>query len=53
LWQWKYSIELRGGGEGKENDRKSAISKWITSVKVEDIGCVLKAVEKWGMRGKG
>jgi hypothetical protein len=25
----------------------------ITSVKVEDIGYTLKAVEKWGLGGKG
>jgi hypothetical protein len=38
-------VELRGGGKGKENDRISTILKYITSVKVEDIRYVLKAME--------
>jgi hypothetical protein len=29
-------MELGGGGKGKENDRASTISKYITSVQVED-----------------
>jgi hypothetical protein len=31
------TMELRGGGKGKENDRESAIFKYITSVQVEDM----------------
>jgi hypothetical protein len=34
---WNYFMELKGGGKGKETDGASAISKYITSVKVEDI----------------
>jgi hypothetical protein len=30
-------LELREGGKGKENDRESAIMKYIVSVLVEDI----------------
>jgi hypothetical protein len=30
-------MELREGGKGKEDDRASTISKYITSVKVKDI----------------
>jgi hypothetical protein len=30
-------------GKEKENDRASAISKYLTSVQVDDIGYVLKA----------
>jgi hypothetical protein len=30
-------MELMGGGKGKENDRGSTVSKYITSVQVEDI----------------
>jgi hypothetical protein len=30
-------MELRGVGKGKENDRKSTTSKYITSVQVEGI----------------
>jgi hypothetical protein len=30
-------MELRGGGKGKENDKKSTILKYITSERVEDI----------------
>jgi hypothetical protein len=30
-------MELREGGKGKKNDRASAISQNITSVKVEDL----------------
>jgi hypothetical protein len=33
----KYSMELWGGGKGKENGKESTISKYITSVQVEDI----------------
>jgi hypothetical protein len=29
-------MELRGGGKGKENDRAATISKYITSIQVED-----------------
>jgi hypothetical protein len=29
-------MELRGGAKGKENDSKPTISKYITSVQVED-----------------
>jgi hypothetical protein len=30
-------MTLRGGGKGKENDRESTISKYVTSVQVEDL----------------
>jgi hypothetical protein len=30
-------MELGEGGKGKENDRASTITKYITSVQVEDI----------------
>jgi hypothetical protein len=45
-------LELRGGGKGKENDRTSTISKYITSGQVEDL-TVLKADDEWGLGGKG
>jgi hypothetical protein len=32
---WNYSMELREGGKGKDNDRQQAISKYITSLQVE------------------
>jgi hypothetical protein len=35
-------MELRRGGEGKENDRESTISKHITSVHVEDISTCIE-----------
>jgi hypothetical protein len=38
-------MELMGGGKGKENDRVSRISEYVTSVQVEDIGYIFKAVE--------
>jgi hypothetical protein len=36
-------MELRGGGKGKENDRTSAISNYITSVQVQDIVLYIKS----------
>jgi hypothetical protein len=45
-------VELRGGGKGTEKDSVSTLSQNVTSVKVEDIGCVSKAVEKWGVGRK-
>jgi hypothetical protein len=45
-------MELGERGKGKESDRASIISQNITSVKVDNKGCVLKAVGKWGMGGK-
>jgi hypothetical protein len=43
-------MELRERGKGKENDRASVIVHNIRC-QVEDKGCVLKAVERWGLGG--
>jgi hypothetical protein len=45
-------MELGERGKGKENDTASVISQNLRH-EVEDIGCVLKAVEKWSVGGKG
>jgi hypothetical protein len=37
-------MELGEGGKGKENDTASTISKYITSVRVEDITI---CIESW------
>jgi hypothetical protein len=37
-------VELREGGKGKENDRALTISKYVASVKVEDIRI---CIESW------
>jgi hypothetical protein len=51
------TVELLYGTWGKRERKKSmtalVILQNITSVKVEDIGYTLKAVEKWGLGGKG
>jgi transcription termination factor NusB len=38
-------MKLGEGVKGKENDRESTISKYLTSVQVEDIRIYMKAVE--------
>jgi hypothetical protein len=42
-----------GRKKGKENDKESIISKYITFVQVEDITILLKAVKKWEVEEKG
>jgi hypothetical protein len=40
---WNYSIEVGGGGKGKEKDSVSTISKYIISVKIEDIAICIES----------
>jgi hypothetical protein len=35
-------MELRGGGKGQGNDRASTISKYMTSVQVDDIAICIE-----------
>jgi hypothetical protein len=41
-------MALRGRGKRKENDRESTISKYITSLQVEDITCTEKLLNNEG-----
>jgi hypothetical protein len=46
-------MALREGGKGKENNRKSTISKCITSVQVEDITICIESCSVMGLGRKG